>query len=226
MFAKFWEPGKVKTRLAATIGPDQAAQVYRAMLTNLVGSLKAVGDQRTIAFTPSQTRNKFSELTPSLTESWALIAQADGSLGNRMTHFFESLFSTTAEESSRHNAVLIGSDCPAITPAVCAEAFQLLRTHDVVLGPTPDGGYYLVGMAGRYRDVFSGITYSTESVLEQTTKKMQADQIKYALLEPLEDIDEFDNLVSLHQRLLKNRQPDQADLLSVVEEALAAGQSS
>lgn len=46
MFAKFWEPGKVKTRLAATIGPDQAAQVYCAMLTNLVGSLKAVGDQR------------------------------------------------------------------------------------------------------------------------------------------------------------------------------------
>ena len=227
MFAKFWAPGKVKTRLAATIGEVQAAQVYRAMLSYLVDSLHAVGDQRTIAFTPSDTLTEFASVTASVMESWALIPQADGSLGNRMTHFFESLFSAAvAEDSSRCNVVLIGSDCPAISPALCTEAFELLRTNEVVLGPTPDGGYYLVGMAGQYRDVFSGITYSTESVLEQTIRKMQDNQIKYALLQPREDIDEFDNLVSLHKAMVENRQPDQADLLSAIEDALAAGQSS
>ncbi len=228
MFAKFWAPGKVKTRLAATIGEVQAAVVYRAILNYLVDSLSAVGDQRAIAFTPSDKRSDFENVTASVTESWALIPQSDGSLGNRMTHFFESMFSggDEAEDESSRNTILIGSDCPTITPALCAEAFELLRTHDVVLGPTPDGGYYLVGMAGKYRDVFSGITYSTQSVLEQTTNKMQDNQIKYALLKPLEDIDEFDNLVALHKALLKNPQPDQADLLSVIEDALAAGQSS
>lgn len=226
MFAKFWAPGKVKTRLASTIGEVQAAQVYRAMLVFLLDSLCAVGDQRTIAFTPTDTQSDFANLTGSVAKSWQLVSQAEGSLGNRMTQFFESLFSEDVENSSGGNVVLIGSDCPAITPALCTEAFELLRTNDVVLGPTPDGGYYLVAMAGQYRDVFSGITYSTESVLKQTIQKMQNDQIKYAILEPLEDIDELDNLVALHKTLTQDRQPDQANLLSAIEEALAAGQSS
>ena len=226
MFAKYWAPGKVKTRLAATIGQEHAAQAYRAMLHYLVDSLSAVGDQRTIAFTPQDTQQKFAGLTTSVPQSWALVPQAEGSLGDRMTHFFESSFSSEFEDSDQRNVVLIGSDCPAITPALCAEAFELLRSNDVVLGPTPDGGYYLVGMAGQYRDVFAGITYSIESVLEQTTQKMQADQIKYALLEPREDVDEFDNLVSLHKTMVDNRQPDQANLLSAIEVALAAGRSS
>ena len=226
MFAKFWAPGKVKTRLAATIGEEQAAAVYRAMLNYLVESLSTVGNQRTIAFTPWDTLPQFSKVTPSVMESWKMIPQSDGPLGNRMTHFFECLFAGETEDSSGRNIILIGSDCPTITPALLTEAFERLQTHDVVLGPTPDGGYYLVGMAGQYRDVFSGITYSTQSVLQQTTDKMQNDQIKYALLEPREDIDEFQNLVSLHKEILEKRQPDQADLLSVIEEALAAGPSS
>lgn len=226
MFAKFWAPGKVKTRLAATIGEVQAAEVYRAMLSYLVDSLRDVGDQRTIAFTPSETLTEFSSVTASVMQSWILIPQSDGSLGDRMMHFFESLFSAGADDSLGCNAVLIGSDCPAITPALCNEAFDLLQDNDVVLGPTPDGGYYLIGMSGQYRDVFSGITYSTQSVLQQTTNKMEEDQIRYALLKPLEDIDEFDNLVSLHSAMLKNRQMDQADLLSVIGDAVAAGQSS
>jgi rSAM/selenodomain-associated transferase 1 len=228
MFAKFWAPGKVKTRLAATIGEVQAAEVYRAMLSYLVDSLRAVGDRRTIAFTPSETRPEFAGLRAAVTESWTLLPQSEGSLGERMTHFFDSLFSATAasEDSSRCNAILIGSDCPSIAPKLCQEAFELLRTHEVVLGPTPDGGYYLVGMSGQYRDVFSGITYSTESVLDQTIRKMQDSQIKYALLPPREDIDEFENLVSLRSTFLENRQPAQADLLSAIEDALAAGRSS
>ncbi len=226
MFAKFWTPGQVKTRLAATIGEVLAAQVYRAMLNYLVDSLNAVGDQRTIACTPSDKLPEFSTVTATASAAWAMIPQSGGSLGHRMTHFFESLFAAETDGASDAKVILIGSDCPTITPALCDDAFELLRAHDVVLGPTPDGGYYLVGMAEKYQDVFSGITYSTESVLEQTTNKMRDNNIKYALLKPLEDIDEFDNLVSLHTAMLKNRQPDQAALLSVIERAVVAGQSS
>ena len=64
--------------------------------------------------------------------------------------------------------VLIGSDCPNITPEIINDAFESLTHSDVVLGPTFDGGYYLVGMAKKFHDIFSDITYSTESVLEET----------------------------------------------------------
>ena len=226
MFAKFWTPGQVKTRLATTIGDVQAAQVYRAMLSYLVDSLQTVGDRRTIAFTPTDTQSGFANLTESVAQSWHLVPQADGALGDRMTQFFESSFSQVAHHWAAGRVVLIGSDCPTITPSLCMEAFDLLRTNEVVLGPTLDGGYYLVGMAHQYRDVFSGITYSTESVLEQTVSKMQRKNLKYALLQPREDVDEFSNLAALHKTLVENPRCGQSELISEIEKALAAGRCS
>ena len=225
VFAKHWTPGKVKTRLAATIGESQSAAVYREMLTYLVDSLQSAGDRRTIAFTPSESQDQFTALVQSVTPpdpqmdtaAWQLAPQAEGSLGNRMTHFFESTFS----DSSTRNVVLIGSDCPTISPGVCDEAFTMLKTNDVVLGPTFDGGYYLVGMSQRYYDVFSGITYSTESVFDQTLMKMKQDGITFSLLPQLQDIDEHPQLVALREALVSDRQPQQRKLLEVLEIALA-----
>ena len=225
VFAKFWTPGKVKTRLAATIGEHQSAAVYREMLTYLIGSLQTVGDRRTIAFTPQQSQDQFATLVQSVTSpdpqtdaaAWQLAPQAEGSLGNRMTHFFKSTFS----DALTRNVVLIGSDCPTITPEVCNEAFTLLKTNDVVLGPTFDGGYYLVGMSQRYYDVFSDITYSTESVFDQTLLKMKQDDITFSLLPPLQDIDEHPQLVDLREALSSDRQPQQRKLLEALEAAFA-----
>ena len=225
VFAKYWTPGKVKTRLAATIGENVSADVYREMLTYLIENLQSVGDLRTIAFTPMESQDQFAKLAQSVIPStpktgdtaWQLAAQVEGSLGNRMTHFFESTFS----DSSTRNVVLIGSDCPTITPKVCDEAFTMLKTNDVVLGPTFDGGYYLVGMSERYFDVFSGITYSTESVFDQTLTKMKQDNIKFSLLPPLQDIDEYPQLVDLRKALANDCQPQQRKLLNALESALA-----
>ena len=225
VFAKHWTPGKVKTRLAATIGEHKSAAVYREMLFYLVNRLKSVGDRRTIAFTPQLSQDQFATLAQSATTpdaesgstAWNLSPQADGSLGNRMTHFFESAFG----DSSTQKVVLIGSDCPTITPEVCGEAFVLLESNDVVLGPTFDGGYYLVGMSQRYFDVFSGITYSTESVLDQTLIKMKQEDISFALLPPLQDIDEYPQLVDLRAALSEDPQPHQRKLLQALEVALA-----
>jgi len=225
MFAKYWAPGKVKTRLAAKIGEAHAAQIYHAMLSYLVQSLQSVGDRRTIAFTPTDTQTQFATLCDSVAESWDLTPQADGALGRRMTCFFKSSFSSDIHSFATRNVVLIGSDCPTITPALCSQAFDLLRANDVVLGPTPDGGYYLVAMAKQYRDVFSGITFSTESVFEQTISKMQRDKIKYALLPPREDVDEYSNLVDLHKTMTQNPIPDQKDLMLTIQAALSTGRS-
>lgn len=221
IFAKFWTPGKVKTRLAATIGDVESASVYHAMLNYLVDNLQTVGDQRTIAFTPQTSQPSFLELGASTDSTWQCVAQVDGSLGQRMTHFFSSAFS----DSKTRNVVLIGSDCPMITPDLCRDAFAALQNNDVVLGPTFDGGYYLVGMSNRFYDVFSGITYSTESVLGQTIKKLQADQRAFALLPQLQDIDEFPQLFDLYKTLTDQRQPNQSALLSIVQDAVSSERS-
>jgi len=217
VFAKFWMPGKVKTRLAATIGEVQSALVYREMLNYLVDSLQSVGDSHTIAYTPSDSENQFQELANSVSNPWQVAPQAEGSLGNRMAHFFESAFA----DPSTQNVVLIGSDCPTITPELCNEAFTQLQTNDVVLGPTFDGGYYLVGMSHRYHDIFSGITYSIESVLDQTLAKMKQDKLAFALLPQLQDIDEHPQLVDLKDSLVADPKPEQSKLLETIERSLA-----
>lgn len=224
IFAKFWAPGKVKTRLAATIGEVKSALVYRAMLNYLLDSLQSVGDQRIIAFTPKESENQFRLLSESLDFSWQQTPQNEGDLGARMAEFFKNVFSQSNANSHfgsfKRNVVLIGSDCPTITPDTCQAAFDSLQTHDMVLGPTFDGGYYLIGMSNRFHDVFSGIEYSTESVLQQTIKQMQNNNLTFSLLEPLQDIDELAQLIALQKTLAAAPQPKQEILWSIVENAV------
>lgn len=223
IFAKFWSPGKVKTRLGASIGLDQSALVYQAMLSDLVGRLQSVGDRRTVVYTPQNAEDAFLKLTQSTGNQWNLATQCDGPLGQRMTQFFQTTF---AEKSTR-NVVLIGSDCPTITPATCDLAWAALRHNDVVLGPTLDGGYYLIGMSEKFCDVFSGITYSTESVLDQTIALMKQRELKFELLPQLQDIDELPQLQQLQRWLSANaHHSDQTQLFNAIETVLASkGQS-
>lgn len=219
VFAKFWNPGKVKTRLGASIGMDQSASIYQSMLADLLNRLQSVGDRRTIVYTPENALQSFSQLAKSTGDHWELAAQSDGPLGQRMTHFFESAFA----QPSTENVLLIGSDCPTITPATCDAAWEALRHNDVVLGPTFDGGYYLIGMSKQFSDVFSGITYSTQSVLDQTVALMKKRGLKFELLPKLQDIDELPQLEELQQWLIANAQhSDQFRLKAAIETALAA----
>lgn len=220
----------MKTRLGASIGDDQSASVYHAMLIDLVVRLKSVGDRRTIAYTPQNAHDSFRQLTAENGDGWDLAAQSDGALGQRMTHFFQSAF----KEPTVENVVLIGSDCPTITPAHCDNALAALTHNDVVLGPTFDGGYYLIGMSNRFYDVFSGITYSTESVLDQTVALMKQRNLKFELLPQLQDIDELPQLHQLHRWLLDNAdqsldnadQSTQCFLKETIETALATTRPS
>jgi rSAM/selenodomain-associated transferase 1 len=236
IFAKHWSPGKVKTRLGASIGLDQSARVYYAMLSDLISRLGVVGDQRTIAYTPHNAGDAFAQLTQSIGASWNLDVQTDGPLGDRMTIFFQTAFAAPGTQ----NVLLIGSDCPTITPAICQQAWDALASNDVVLGPTFDGGYYLVGMSHKFSDVFSGITYSTESVLDATIALMNQRDIKFELLCPLQDIDELPQLEELFRSIngdaengtTCDQQPDsnlqpnyQPQLLSAIQTALR-GESS
>ena len=206
LFAKYWEAGKVKTRLAKDLGELGAMKVYFAFLNHLVSQLGKCGDLRTIGFSPAESNSEFETLAG---ESWALVPQSTRDLGHRMAHFFEWAFSENKKHQSNSAScvVLIGSDTPHISSSRIEEAFAILNDHDVVIGPSTDGGYYLVGMSGRVHPIFEGIEWSTETVLPDTLELMRRNGISYGLLEPMTDIDFCEDLLSLMERI--HDQPEQ-----------------
>ena len=104
-------------------------------------------------------------------------------LGQRMSNAFDDVL-------SRHEKVIIvGSDCPQLSPKIINDAFGFLDKSDLVLGPTYDGGYYLLGIKKMYPFLFSGIKWSTETVLSQTLQKAETHQLHHKLLVKLSDVD-------------------------------------
>lgn len=213
IFAKYWEPGKVKTRLAASIGNEPASDVYRAILDHLTTSLNSAANRRAIAYTPVDKAKEFS-----IFPHWQQTPQSNGPLGKRMANYFIETFATDADR-----VVLIGSDCPDVTPEIINEAFESLTHADVVLGPTLDGGYYLVGMAGEFHDIFSDITYSTPSVLEETLSLAKRNNISCHCLDRLNDIDDIDDLNQYIQQLrLRQSGGDASTMEAVLLEELTS----
>ena len=195
LFAKAWDAGKVKTRLAKTLGNEAAAEIYQSLLAvNLIG-FAASGDQRVVAYSPADdaTRDRFdsfiSDLKPQ--PAWKLTAQSEGDLGTRMGSFFQQQFEIHGQGA---RVVLIGSDALGLTSRLMENAFELLSSHDVVYGPSTDGGYYLVGLSDMNVQVFQDIDWSTEKVLDQSLQKCESCGLSVAQLEPLTDIDNEDDL--------------------------------
>jgi len=113
-----------------------------------------------------------------------LFPQEGGSLGERMANAFNNAFS-----EGYRNAVIIGTDCIEITDDLISKAFHSLSKTEVVLGPTEDGGYYLIGLTKIVNKIFDGIQWSTKRVLTQTLDNLMAIDQNYQLLETLRDID-------------------------------------
>lgn len=161
--------GQVKQRLAAKIGDLAAFQCYRELLTV---ALKAVSPFKTTLWL-DQLDSQFSN---SLFE---IRTQPLGDLGERMF---------TALEAGAN--VLIGSDIPEISSEYIALAFQLLKEYEVVLGPTEDGGYCLIGMHKPRRDLFDNMCWGQVSVLQETLSRIQRLNLSFALLPKLWDVDD------------------------------------
>ena len=184
IFARHPEAGKVKTRLAATIGNDAALSIY----TQLV--------KHTVSITKDLPLDKFvfyaDEVVPDDLWNGAHYfkdIQKGNDLGERMKHGFDNIFG-----KGYNMAVIIGTDCPGLSAPALMNAFDSLNTHDVVIGPAVDGGYYLLGMKQPCHSLFEHIRWSSSSVFDETIKKCFALHLKYALLPVLQDIDEEKDL--------------------------------
>jgi uncharacterized protein len=181
LFAKWPRPDRVKTRLAAETSPEWAARVAQAFLADLVQRLAAVDAQRVLAFTPPEAAEEFAEVVQG---RFALSAQAEGDLGQRMAAFFADQF-----QSGAGRVVLLGTDSPTVPTAWVEQAFEELAGADVVLGPATDGGYYLVGCAGRLPPLFEGVSWGRPGVLAESVARLADTKWRLALLPPWYDVD-------------------------------------
>ncbi len=201
MFAKYWQPGAVKTRLATRIGNDAAASLHRLFVQTLLRRMQNVADRNVLCFTPANSAALFRELQ---LDSWHLQPQAAGNLGTRMRHYFDTALS--AIESPR--TVLIGSDSPDLPLECVQEALERLREFPVVLGPTTDGGYYLIGLSQMVPPIFDDIPWSTPDVWPQTTARLAAAQIPYHVLPQWYDVDDEAGLNSLLRQITESEPAD------------------
>ncbi len=171
--------GKVKTRLARTLGDTEALRIYQILLEKTRAAALDCAANRYLFYS-----DFMDEKDTWLPDSFQKEIQHSGDLGERMEAAFQQAF-----EAGASKVVIIGSDCPQLTGEVLQQAFDLLDAADFVLGPVPDGGYYLIGMKALEASVFYNIEWSTETVRDKTIEKILAVGKTYALLPMLYDVD-------------------------------------
>ena len=191
VFTRFPEPGQVKTRLIGRLGAAGAADLHRELTAHALASASALGARCGIDVEVRFDGGSEAAIRSCFGEGVSYRPQGEGDLGDRMAR---SIGDALGEGAPR--VVVIGSDCPGITPDLLGRAFDLLAEDPgrVVLGPALDGGYYLVGMSRRRSELFRGIDWGTEHVFRQTEAAARQSGYPLRTLEPLADVDRPEDL--------------------------------
>jgi rSAM/selenodomain-associated transferase 1 len=182
VFARNPVKGKVKSRLAKTLGNDKALEIYLRLLS------------LTYKHTKKLDCDKFLFLSEFIDDglydsTYSKKLQKGSDLGLRMLNAFEDLF-----DAGYNKIVLIGVDCSSLTEEILEESFDKLNAHDVVIGPSQDGGYYLIGLKKPYEFLFANMTWGNDKVLQETIKRIAENNMTFYLVKELIDIDEEEDL--------------------------------
>jgi len=183
IFIKNPQLGKVKTRLAATMGDEKALEIYHKLLSVTKETVAQVDAKYHLFYSDFIDREDDWD-----NDIFVKYVQQGEDLGARMSHAFHTVFSST-DHTEINKVTIIGSDCAELTPAILNMAFTILKDADVVVGPTFDGGYYLLGMKDHHTELFKNISWSTESVYEETNDVAKRLNLNIADLPTLNDID-------------------------------------
>ena len=197
IFAKAPTPGAVKTRLCPPLTARQAATLGRCFLRDKIAQVRGLtGTTPVMAYAPASERNVFERLAP----DFALRPQHGRDLGERMRSALSALL-----HSGHRAAVAIGTDTPTLPTAWLQRAVDLAASGDVdvVLGPSEDGGYYLVGVRGDCPTLFDDVPWSTPAVLDVTLRRAGEVQLRTVLLPTWFDVDTPDDLARLRAALVE-----------------------
>ena len=202
IFLKYPEAGKVKTRLGKSIGYEKAADIYSILTKHLINQLSDSSSYSTsIFYTPEERSGDISKWL----KTDDLMPQTGITLGDKLSNAFNHSFS-----EGYLNTVVIGSDCIEITQNDIKKAFKYLSSgYKTVIGPTNDGGYYLIGLTGKnYPELFENIEWSTNRVFSQTQDIINQTKIRSRVLNYYNDIDEISDINSNVIKIIKNYNPD------------------
>ncbi len=197
IMAKTPRAGEVKTRLCPPLSGAEAAELYRCFLLDKIEQVRALKEATpAIAYAPAEGRAVFEEVAP----DFFLVPHRGADLGARLANSFDQFF-----QNGCPAALAIDSDTPTLPVAFLQQALDLIRTPsiDLVLGPTEDGGYYVIGLHALHRELFEGIAWSTSQVLPETIRRAEAKGLRIAHLPPWYDVDTPADLERLRAALVR-----------------------
>jgi hypothetical protein len=189
VFTRYPEPGKSKIRLAPALGAAGAAKLQCLMTRHILSRADQFMRRRGVSVEVCFEGGNDEKMRRCFGGEFVFRPQVSGDLGTRMLHAFRRAFETGARR-----AVLIGSDCPGITADIIARAFQQLERTEAVLGPARDGGYYLVGLRRPVPELFSDISWGSETVFRTSESILQHLGISLAVVDELQDVDTAEDL--------------------------------
>jgi len=175
VFLRVPELGKVKTRLAATLGDDRALAIYQQLTAMTMDVIQESTADILLFYYP--------EVPPEVPYAGHAYQQMGSDLGEKIAHAFSQAF------LAHDHVLIVGTDCPYLTPKEIDQAFLALERSEVVIGPAIDGGYYLLGLSSPTPSLFMNIDWSTDQVLSQTVAKARSMGFSFELLNELSDID-------------------------------------
>lgn len=189
IFTRYPEPGKTKTRLIPSLGPDGAAGLHRRMTEHTLTVARQLRSYR-----PVSVEVRYEGGNKHLVEQWlgpdiSSLPQGRGDLGRRMARAFREAF-----QAGMDRVVLVGTDIPGITARILLGAFENLSYNNMVLGPVRDGGYYLIGLRQAFPQLFADMPWGTGKVLKRTRQISDDLGLSVVLLETLEDVDRPEDL--------------------------------
>jgi rSAM/selenodomain-associated transferase 1 len=215
VMAKAPRPGVVKTRLAQALPVKAVTELYRCLLDDTIVLARSLGTVEVAIMCPASDVEELTRLTRGVV---GVVAQKGEGLAAGLTSVFAH-FATP----DRHRVVAFNSDSPHLPPSVLRSAFEVLAAHEVVVGPTDDGGYYLVGAKAAHPALFDGDGMGTKSALEGLLARARGLQLSVGFTDPFYDIDVEGDLTRLaaELRLAPARAPRTAAWLKQWGQALA-----
>jgi hypothetical protein len=215
IMAKAPRPGMVKTRLSQSLPSPAVTALYRCLLEDTVALAKSLTSVEVAVMCPESDEQELAAL---LCNTVQIVAQKGEGLAAGLTSVFRHFTAAGGQ-----HVVAFNSDSPHLAPTVLDSAFEILATHDVVVGPTHDGGYYLVGAKVAHPSLFDGEGMGTRSALDRLRTRTKRLELSTGFTEPFYDIDVADDLIQLARelRLAPAKAPRTAAWFGEWEQAVA-----
>lgn len=190
--AKAPKPGMVKTRLAESLPASAAAELYRCLLEDTLALAESLTNVKVAVMCPEPDQDELRRLVSNTVE---VIAQKGLGLAAGLTSVFRHF------AAGQQRVIAFNSDSPHLAPSVLENAFEILATHELVVGPTHDGGYYLVGAKGDHPALFESDPMGTTTALDRLQTRAKALELSTGFTEPFYDIDVASDLILLAREL-------------------------